>query len=147
MLSADKQLDEYRKNVGIDVKTIKEICQFLPKSKRKAGYGNKEGTYSFYTSSAVCNKYSDTYDYEGDGLIIGTGGNANIKYGTNFSCSTDNFIVRTISEEVVLNNAPESMQEYWDKNVKGKKALQQIDALKNLVEVLHCRVPVVIQMK
>ena len=39
---------------------------------------------------------------------------------------------RVIGEEVVLNNAPESMQEYWDKNVKGKKALQQVDALKNL---------------
>ena len=38
---------------------------------------------------------------------------------------------RLIAGEVVLNNAPESLQEYWDKNLKDKTTLTQIDSLKN----------------
>jgi len=37
-----------------------------------------------------------------------------------------------IGDQIVLSNAPNSMQEYWDKNLKSKPALQQIDTLKNL---------------
>ena len=36
-----------------------------------------------------------------------------------------------IAGEVVLDNAPESLQEYWDKNLKDKTALTQVDSLKN----------------
>ena len=39
---------------------------------------------------------------------------------------------RLIGNEIVLNNAPESMQEYWNNNVRSKPALQQVDTLKNL---------------
>ena len=38
---------------------------------------------------------------------------------------------RLIGGEVVLDNAPESLQEYWDKNFKNKTALEQVDSLKN----------------
>jgi len=37
-----------------------------------------------------------------------------------------------IGGQIVLSNVSNSMQEYWDKNLKNKPALQQIDALKNL---------------
>ena len=76
------------------VKTLGEVCKFLPKSKRQASYGEKQGQYPFYTSSQTCSKYCDEYDYEDECLIIGTGGNANIKYSSKFSCSTDNFIIK-----------------------------------------------------
>jgi len=76
------------------VKTLGEVCKFLPKSKRNASYGEKQGQYPFYTSSQTCSKYCDEYDYEEDCLIIGTGGNANIKYSSKFSCSTDNFVIK-----------------------------------------------------
>ena len=36
-----------------------------------------------------------------------------------------------IGDEIILNNIPESLQEYWDKNLKHKSALIQVDALKN----------------
>ena len=78
----------------IIVKTLDEICKFLAKSKRQASYGNKQGLYPFYTSSQNCNKYCDEYDYDEECLIIGTGGNANIKYDNKFSCSTDNFVIK-----------------------------------------------------
>jgi type I restriction-modification system DNA methylase subunit len=93
------EADKYEE--GVVVKTLGEVCKFLPKSKRQASYGNSEGKYPFYTSSQNCTKYCDEYDYEEESLIIGTGGNANIKYSTKFSCSTDNFIIIINKEHLV----------------------------------------------
>ena len=98
-----KKLNEYclnnQKIFGENViKTLSEICKFVSKSKRQASYGNKDGLYPFYTSSSICNKYCDEYDYEDESLIIGTGGTANVKYSSKFSCSTDNFILKINNE-------------------------------------------------
>ena len=38
---------------------------------------------------------------------------------------------RLVAGEVVLDNAPESLQEYWNENFKNKTALEQLDSLKN----------------
>lgn len=78
--------------------SLGEVCEFLPKSKHQASYGKKEGLYPFYTSSQLCNKFCDEYDYNDICLIIGTGGNANIKYNSKFSCSADNLVLK-IKEE------------------------------------------------
>ena len=39
---------------------------------------------------------------------------------------------KLIGGEVIIENAPESMLDYWNKNLKDKKPLLQLDALKNL---------------
>ena len=39
---------------------------------------------------------------------------------------------KLVGGEVIIENAPESMMEYWNKNLKDKKPLLQLDALKNL---------------
>jgi type I restriction-modification system DNA methylase subunit/restriction endonuclease S subunit len=101
-----KMLNEFCLNNQIKfgdnvVKTFSEICTFLPKSKRQASYGEKQGEYPFYTSSQICSKYCDEYDYEDECLIIGTGGNANIKYSSKFSCSTDNFVIKMNEDQLV----------------------------------------------
>ena len=88
------ETEEIEYDEGVVVKELGEICKFLPKSKRQASYGEKKGRYPFYTSAQTCSKYCDEYDYEEECLIIGTGGNANIKYSSKFSCSTDNFIIK-----------------------------------------------------
>ena len=88
------ETEEEQYEEGVVVKTLGEVCKFLPKSKRQASYGEKNGEYPFYTSSQTCSKYCDEYDYEDECLIIGTGGNANIKYSSKFSCSTDNFVIK-----------------------------------------------------
>lgn len=88
----DETEEQY--NEGITIKTLGEICKFLPKSKRPASYGKKQGLYPFYTSSQKCNKYCDEFDYDEECLIVGTGGNANIKYSSKFSCSIDNFVIK-----------------------------------------------------
>ena len=38
---------------------------------------------------------------------------------------------RLIAGEVMLDNAPEPLQEYWNENLKDKTALAQVDSLKN----------------
>ena len=38
---------------------------------------------------------------------------------------------RLVAGEVVLDNEPESLQEYWNENFKNKTALTQVDSLKN----------------
>lgn len=88
------ETEEEQYEEGVVIKTLGEVCKFLPKSKRQASYGEKQGQYPFYTSSQTCSKYCDKYDYEDECLIIGTGGNANIKYSSKFSCSTDNFVIK-----------------------------------------------------
>jgi len=92
----EKQYDE-----DFVVKTLGEVCKFLPKSKRQASYGEKHGEYPFYTSSQICSKYCNEYDYEDECLIIGTGGTANIKYSSKFSCSTDNFVIKINTGQLV----------------------------------------------
>ena len=39
---------------------------------------------------------------------------------------------KLVGGEVIIENAPESMIEYWNKNLKDKKPLLQLDALKSL---------------
>jgi len=95
------ETNEEQYEEGVIVKTLGEVCKFLPKSKRQASYGEKRGNYPFYTSSQICSKYCDEYDYEDECLIIGTGGNANIKYCSKFSCSTDNFVIKINSGQLV----------------------------------------------
>ena len=53
------ETEEEQYEEDIVVKTLGEVCKFLPKSKRKASYGVKQGQYPFYTSSQTCSKYCD----------------------------------------------------------------------------------------
>lgn len=88
---------------GVVVKTLGEVCKFLPKSKRPASYGNKKGAYPFYTSSKkICSKYCDAYDYNDESLIIGDGGVANINYSTQFSASDHCYILQN-KDKYILN--------------------------------------------
>ncbi len=88
------KVEEVKKIEDVEYKKLGEICKFLPKSKRPASYGQEEGKYPFYTSSLKV-KYCDEADYNEECVIIGSGGNANIKYSKQFSCSADNFILNS----------------------------------------------------
>jgi restriction endonuclease S subunit len=82
--------------VGAGYSLVKfgDLVQYMPKSKRKASFGQLTGAYNFYTSSNKVQK-CDVADYTEQCLIIGTGGSANIKMDSNFSCSADNFVVQS----------------------------------------------------
>jgi restriction endonuclease S subunit/type I restriction-modification system DNA methylase subunit len=90
-----------------EFKKLGDVCEFMPKSKRKAGYGQDNGKYNFYTSSYKVQKCNE-YDYEDECIIIGDGGKANIKIDNKFSCSDHNIIIKTPMNKYIyyflLNN-------------------------------------------
>jgi len=77
-----------------ELKKLGDICEFLPKSKRNASFGQEEGKYNFYTSSDKIKK-CDIVDYKDECIIIGTGGNSCIHLTNNFSCSADTLILKS----------------------------------------------------
>ena len=79
---------------GYELVKLGDICEFKPKSKKKASFGNTTGSYNFYTSSDKIQK-CDEADYKEECLIIGDGGIANIQIDSNFSCSDHNHIITT----------------------------------------------------
>ena len=46
--------------------------------------------------------------------------------------SYKNPVAKLVDDEIVLSDAPDSLQEYWQEHIKNKTALQQLDTLKNL---------------
>jgi type I restriction-modification system DNA methylase subunit/restriction endonuclease S subunit len=96
----DAEEEEYEE--GVVVKTLGEVCKFLPKSKRNAKYGDKEGLYPFFKSSIKISSYVDDPDYEEESLIIGDGGEPNINYGIKFSASDHCYIIQN-KNKLLLN--------------------------------------------
>ena len=94
-----KDTEEYKDDIII--KTLGELCKFLPKSKRNAKYGNKEGTFPFFKSSIKVDSYVDEPDYKEESVIIGDGGEANVNYGLQFSTSDHCYILQNKNKSVV----------------------------------------------
>jgi type I restriction enzyme, S subunit len=79
---------------------LKDVFEFLPKSKIKAGDGLVQGSYPFFTSSPAQTKFLDNYLYEPGCIVFGTGGNASVHLATSrFATSTDCFAVRPVNPE------------------------------------------------
>ena len=73
-----------------------DIIIKFDKSKIKAGEGKTKGKYPLYTCSPTVNKYLDSYLFDDEAIIIGTGGNAVINYNIGkFSVSTDCFTIKS----------------------------------------------------
>ena len=91
-----KQEEIINYNKDIEIKTLEEICEFCIKSQKLASYGKKEGIYPFITSSQEITKFCDEPDYKDDNyIIIGAGGNPNIHYKHDFSCSGDCIVFKS----------------------------------------------------
>lgn len=69
---------------------LKDLFDYLPKSKVQAGDGFEEGMYPFYTSSENQTKFLNEYQHGPGCLVFGTGGKASVHFTTrHFSTSTD----------------------------------------------------------
>ena len=69
---------------------IGDFCSYAPKSQVKAGEAVDGAEYMFFTSSAVESKRYSDYQLDGEGIIMGTGGNATLHYYSGkFATSTD----------------------------------------------------------
>jgi type I restriction enzyme S subunit len=136
------------KKDNIEIKTLDELCEFCTKSKRLASYGKSEGKYPFITSSQEITKYCDELDYKDDNyIIIGTGGNPNIHYQNNFSCSGDCIVFKStkyiyyylqnninILEDGFKGATIKHISKEYIKNIKI--SIPSIEKQKEIVEIL-----------
>lgn len=78
---------------GYKLVKMKDLFEYMPKSKRQASFANNEGQYRFYTSSDTIKKCTEC-DFKSDKplLIFGTGGKGSLFVDKKFSCSADNFV-------------------------------------------------------
>lgn len=75
---------------------FKDLFEFAPKSKVKAGDGLDEGNFPFYTSSSVLKKRINKAQHFDQALIFGTGGSASVHFaGEPFDTSTDCLVAIT----------------------------------------------------
>ena len=75
---------------NLELVRLGDLGNFAHKSSIKAGDGQAEGKYKFFTSSTEQTKYTDTFLYDFPALIFGTGGCASVHYCDSlFSTSTD----------------------------------------------------------
>lgn len=86
---------------NIVVKTLGEICKFLPKSKRSASYGKTTGQYPFFKSSLTVTHFVDEPDFTEESIILGDGGEPNINYGTKFSVSDHCYVLQNKDKQHV----------------------------------------------
>ena len=99
-LNYAEYLEVETKEYGEEVimKTLGEICIFIPKSKRNAKFGKTEGQYPFFRSSTKIGSFVNEPDHEIASLIIGDGGEPNINYGVKFSASDHCYILQAKSD-------------------------------------------------
>lgn len=81
---------------------LKDLFDYLPKSKVQAGDGLEEGMYPFYTSSENQTKYLNEYQQGPGCLVFGTGGKASVHLTARcFSTSTDCITIRPKPEVAI----------------------------------------------
>jgi type I restriction enzyme S subunit len=81
---------------------LKDLFDYLPKSKVQAGDGLEEGMYPFYTSSENQTKYLNAYQHGSGCLVFGTGGKASVHLTTRyFSTSTDCITIKPKREVAI----------------------------------------------
>lgn len=85
----------------INFERFDNFLKFLPKSKIKAGDGQDSGKYPFFKSGNDQSKFIDTAIFEGESLIIGDGGSANINfYDKKFSASDHCYVIQKDSQNI-----------------------------------------------
>ena len=99
-LDSDRYEKQEEESYDVPVVCLGDVCNFEPKSKRSAKYGNKTGTYPFYKSSLIVNSFVDEPDFTEESLIIGDGGSANINFSSAFSTSDHCYVFRSIDERI-----------------------------------------------
>ena len=131
--------EEYELVKLINTKKQEGICNYLPKSKRKASFAKDNGNINFYTSSSTIKK-CDTADYKDECLVIGTGGNSCIHYNQNeFSCSGDTILIKPVNFDIKFLHY--SMLMIWDILLNRMNGSTIKHVTKTLLENLKIPVP------
>jgi len=86
--------DELVMDEGYESVKLGSIFKYEKKSKRKSSFGNEIGKYNFYTSCDNVKK-CDEADYNEECLIIEYNIKASIEIDSCFSCSENNYVIKT----------------------------------------------------
>ena len=101
-LTAAKYIEKETRECKYEMVKLGEICEFVGKGKRPASFGGAIGKMPFFVSSIEA-KRCDIADYDGEYLIIGDGGYANVHYVNGpFSASDHTYILKTVKNSVLL---------------------------------------------
>jgi type I restriction enzyme S subunit len=87
----------YKTPVKYKLIKLSEILNFVKKTNHRASEGQQTGKYKFFSSSAIQTKFSDSFDYDGEYLIFGTGGTASVHYCNGRFSSTADCLVANIT--------------------------------------------------
>ncbi len=79
---------------------IGDLCTYAPKSQIKAGEAVDGAEYMFFTSSADESKRYSDYQFDGEGIIMGTGGNATLHYYSGKYATSTDCVVLLPNEQV-----------------------------------------------
>ena len=79
---------------------IGDLCSYAPKSQIKAGEAIEGAKYMFFTSSADESKRYSNYQLDGEGIIMGTGGNATLHYYSGKYATSTDCVVLLPNEQV-----------------------------------------------
>jgi type I restriction-modification system DNA methylase subunit len=133
--------EKEEQNNDITIKSLGDICNFLPKSKRPASYGKKEGLYPFFKSSINVDSFVDEPDYNEESLIIGDGGEPNINYGTHFSTSDHCYILQN-KNKLLINL--KYVYYYLFHNLNTLKQLYTGIGIKNIskTNIINIKIPI-----
>ena len=120
---------EKKEDIKYEIKKLGDIFNILPKSKKPASYGKKEGLYPFFKSSNKIDSYIDIPDYNEESIIIGDGGEPNINYAINFSTSDHCYILQSIDKNKYNNKY---IYYYLNNNLDILKPLYTGIGIKNI---------------
>ena len=79
---------------------IGDLCTYAPKSQIKASEAVDGAEYMFFTSSADESKRYSDYQFDGEGIIMGTGGNATLHYYSGKYATSTDCVVLMPNEQV-----------------------------------------------
>jgi type I restriction enzyme S subunit len=86
---------------SMEVLRLDKILAFTKKSKHKAADGKEHGQYKFFTSSSTQSKFIDEFDFDGEYLIFGTGGEASLHYCNDKFSTTADCLVAKVKESSI----------------------------------------------
>ena len=124
-----------------ELQKIGDLCEFQPKSKRSASFAVSEAIYNFYTSSAKVKK-CETADYDGEFIVIGTGGNSCIHHTNEmFSCSADTLILKPHTSRVSCKYIHYGLLSVWDNLINEMHGSTIKHITKEMLTEFEIRVP------
>jgi restriction endonuclease S subunit len=85
-----------------EIKTLGDLCDFIPTNTIKTSEGLKVGKYKFYNSSQENTLFTNDPIIDKESIIIGNGGEVNVHYDTKFTPSKHVTVCQIMCDGVVL---------------------------------------------